>query len=177
MYQLPVSPKSPSIPPTSPNGRPVHLQPIEANGRISHMPTTPSKSNLGPVGKATGNVSMHKSNSDISLASLQQQQPQQQQQSDADNIKVVVRIRPLFSHEASKGATQIAEVSEGCSSLKVQANKLFNKHQSCHSCYLVMAAALLFSEQHGLPGGSDAAATSPQQWCMRTVGVAENVNR
>jgi hypothetical protein len=50
---------------------------------------------------------------------LQQQQSQQQQQSDADNIKVVVRLRPLFPHEQSKGAAEVAHVSEDYSSLKV----------------------------------------------------------
>jgi hypothetical protein len=50
---------------------------------------------------------------------LQQQQSQQQQQSDADNIKVVVRLRPLFPYEQSKGAAEVAHVSEDYSSLKV----------------------------------------------------------
>jgi hypothetical protein len=59
------------------------------------------------------------------LQSLQQQlqqQQQQQQQSDADNIKVVVRLRPLFPQEQSKGAAEVAHVSDDCSSLKVQTN-------------------------------------------------------
>lgn len=50
----------------------------------------------------------------------QQQEAQpQQQQSDADNIKVVARLRPLFPAELTKSATNVCQVSEDFSSLKV----------------------------------------------------------
>lgn len=50
----------------------------------------------------------------------QQQQPHQQQQVDADdNIKVVVRVRPLFPVELAKGATNVITVAEDSSSLQV----------------------------------------------------------
>lgn len=45
---------------------------------------------------------------------------QQQQQSEADdNIKVVVRVRPLFPAELAKGATNVIQVAEDCGSLQV----------------------------------------------------------
>lgn len=37
----------------------------------------------------------------------------------ADNIKVVVRVRPLFPPEAAKGAANVVQVSEDGSAMKV----------------------------------------------------------
>lgn len=62
-----------------------------------------------------------------------QQQQQQQQQSDADNIKVVVRLRPLFPHEQGKGAAEVAHVSEDYSSLKVLTRELLGA-ELAHAC-------------------------------------------
>jgi hypothetical protein len=48
------------------------------------------------------------------------QQAQQQQGADADdNIKVVVRVRPLFPAELAKGAANVISVAEDSSSLQV----------------------------------------------------------
>jgi hypothetical protein len=74
---------------------------------------------------------------------LQQQQQQQQQQSDADNIKVVVRLRPLFPHEQSKGAAEVAHVSEDYSSLKVQTLQdcsANSAHAAAHSILYIVKA-------------------------------------
>lgn len=54
----------------------------------------------------------------VLLQTLQQQQQQQQSEAD-DNIKVVVRVRPLFPAELAKGATNVIQVAEDCSSLQV----------------------------------------------------------
>jgi hypothetical protein len=57
----------------------------------------------------------------VLLQTLQQQQQQQQPEAD-DNIKVVVRVRPLFPAELAKGATNVIQVAEDCSSLQVGTN-------------------------------------------------------
>lgn len=38
----------------------------------------------------------------------------------SDNIKVVVRVRPLFPAESAKGAANVVQVNEDCSSMKVR---------------------------------------------------------
>lgn len=47
------------------------------------------------------------------------QSPQVGPQSDDDNIKVVVRVRPLNPQEQAKGAASVVQVAEDCSSLQV----------------------------------------------------------
>ncbi|WIA28382.1 hypothetical protein OEZ86_010928 [Tetradesmus obliquus] len=152
LQQTPPSPRgafAPSPAASPPPGRPAHLQPLDGqpyrNG--SAPPTPPGKSSQWPAGSAraaTAGASLQKSNSDLSVASMHslqqqlQQQQQQQQQSDADNIKVVVRLRPLFPHEQSKGAAEVAHVSEDYSSLKVvvpgPAGATMQKEFSFHAC-------------------------------------------
>jgi hypothetical protein len=46
----------------------------------------------------------------------------QNSNNDADNIKVVVRVRPLFPHEQAKGAASVVDVAEDYSTLKVGAS-------------------------------------------------------
>jgi hypothetical protein len=53
------------------------------------------------------------------VTSVQQPQPQQQQSDADDNIKVVVRVRPLFPAELARGATNVITVAEDSSSLQV----------------------------------------------------------
>ncbi len=47
------------------------------------------------------------------------QQHQQQQDGGSDNIKVVVRVRPLFPNEAGKGGSNVISVGDDFQSLKV----------------------------------------------------------
>jgi hypothetical protein len=72
------------------------------------------------------------------------QQAQQQQGADADdNIKVVVRVRPLFPAELAKGATNVISVAEDSSSLQVS--------QSLCCVLLMIALAVgLLSRQEGV---------------------------
>lgn len=37
----------------------------------------------------------------------------------ADNIKVAVRVRPMFPQEEQKGAANILQVNEDCTAIKV----------------------------------------------------------
>lgn len=69
-------------------------------------------------------------------------QQQQQQQSDADNIKVVVRLRPLFPGELAKNATNVCQVAEDFSSLKVGEGSYSTDSSSAEADYLS-------SHQHG----------------------------
>ena len=40
--------------------------------------------------------------------------------SGSDNIKVVVRVRPLFPQEGAKGAANVVQVADDCSGMKVR---------------------------------------------------------
>jgi hypothetical protein len=51
---------------------------------------------------------------------------------DADNIKVVVRLRPLFPQEVAKGAAEVVKVADDCSSMRVQSTD-YSMHSCMHS--------------------------------------------
>lgn len=72
------------------------------------------------------------------------QQAQQQQGADADdNIKVVVRVRPLFPAELAKGATNVISVAEDSSSLQVS-------QSFCCVLLMIALAVGLLSRQEGV---------------------------
>lgn len=84
-----------------------HLKPLEGYNKPPSvsLPTTPGKSNLsGPRPPPLRNVGTA---------------PAAPQMAAADNIKVVVRIRPLADQEREKGAADVVTVSEDYSALKV----------------------------------------------------------
>lgn len=82
----------------------------------------PSRSHLGATTRAS-TAAPAQQLSDAELAAAAAAAAGQQQaaasSSSADNIKVVVRLRPLFPNEVSKGAANVMHTSEDCSSLKV----------------------------------------------------------
>jgi len=62
-----------------------------------------------------------------------------QQVDQSDNIKVVVRVRPLFPHEVAKGSTHVVNVQDDFTSLQVR---------SCIATELPQYAQHAFIESH-----------------------------
>ncbi|GBF90201.1 kif12 type kinesin [Raphidocelis subcapitata] len=130
MSPVPPSPKPPAAPSPTPGARSPHMHAgspepgaRSASGSGGAVPLTPTaRSNLGKA------PALQKTASDASIASTasalqRQQQPEATSSggggSGGDNIKVVVRVRPLFPGEAGKGAANVVQVAEDGGSMKV----------------------------------------------------------
>eukprot|EP00877_Chromochloris_zofingiensis_P013436 jgi/Chrzof1/8346/Cz03g07020.t1 len=111
---VPPSPKH--VPPPSP-GKPMHLQPMTDSIYKQSLPSTPVKSNLGMT------KGLSKSPSTSSIKSMESASMYKQETDHAaDNIKVAVRVRPMFPQEEQKGAANILQVNEDCTAIKVVSN-------------------------------------------------------
>jgi hypothetical protein len=74
----------------------------------------------------------------------------------SDNIKVVVRVRPLFPPETAKGAANVVSVAEDCSSMKVRAHGGHAGHAARHA-----AMHALLCRSHGRVHRRDPRSTPP----------------
>jgi len=93
------------------------------------VPPTPGKSHLSKAA-GSGGPALYKTAPDVSLASASAAAEAAAGSSGgggqggggggSDNIKVVVRVRPLFPNENAKGAANVVQIAEDCSSMKVR---------------------------------------------------------
>jgi hypothetical protein len=83
----------------------------------------------------------------VSAPRLQGQNANNSSNNDADNIKVVVRVRPLFPHEEAKGAASVVDVAEDYSSVKVGRGSM-SRSNGLGSRAAAGAGAAVVQQQH-----------------------------